>query len=215
MTLFYSADDIDALERNTRTHLINAITGIKPGNMIGTVSSQGLENLAIFSSVVHLGSHPPLLGFVVRPQGRAPRDTYNNIMQTSYFTINHIPSNMVDQAHDTSIRFKPEVSEFEECGFQACYLEAFPAPFVAESPLKIGLKLINQIPIPDNNTELLIGQVEALHIELDSLPEKGQLDLEQLDVAGISGLNSYYTLQRQSTKPPASVERAIYQKMPE
>ena len=190
MSLYYSATDIDALERDTRTHLINSITGIKPANMIGTANNDGVENLAIFSSVVHLGSHPPLLGFVIRPQGRAPRDTYNNIEQNSYYTINQ-----------TSTRFAPEVSEFEECGFTPQYLNGFSAPFVAESPVKIGLRLINKILIPDNNTELMIGQIEALHLDLDQLSNEGQLNLDALSVAGISGLNSYYSLNRENVMP--------------
>ena len=201
MSLYYSATDIDALERDTRTHLINSITGIKPANMIGTVNNDGVENLAIFSSVVHLGSHPPLLGFVIRPQGRAPRDTYNNIQQNCYYTINQVPVDAVAKAHQTSTRFASEVSEFEECGFTPQYLNDFSAPFVAESPVKIGLRLINKILIPDNNTELMIGQIEALHLDLDQLSDEGQLNLEALSVAGISGLNSYYSLNREKVMP--------------
>ncbi len=201
MSLYYSADELDALERDKRTHLINSITGIKPANMIGTVSANAEENLAIFSSVVHLGSHPPLIGFVLRPQGNAPRDTYNNIKQNPYFTINQVPVNAVERAHKTSTRFAPEVSEFERCGFTAQYLNGFSAPFVAESPVKIGLRLINTIVIPDNNTELMIGQIEALHLDDEQLENEGQLNLEALGIAGISGLNSYYSLKREKIMP--------------
>ena len=201
MSLFYCAEDIMHLNRDTRTHLINAITGIKPGNLIGTVSSDGIENLAIFSSVVHIGSHPPLIGFIVRPQGRAPRDTYKNIRQTGYFTINQIPSQMIDQAHNTSVRFKPEINEFSQCGFEAEYLQDFTAPYVAESSIRIGLSLQNLITIPDNNAKMIIGHVEALHIDLKELPQNGQLNLEQLDAIGISGLNNYYSIKHQMPIP--------------
>ena len=59
--------DILAMERLPRLKLINSITGYKPGNLIATINGQGQTNLAIFSSVVHIGSDPALLGFFMRP----------------------------------------------------------------------------------------------------------------------------------------------------
>ena len=56
------------LDKVKRLNIINSITGIKPGNLIGTISEEKITNLAIFSSVIHLGSNPALLGFVLRPK---------------------------------------------------------------------------------------------------------------------------------------------------
>lgn len=83
-------EQIQALSLKERIHLINSITGIKPANLIGTVDSQGQTNLAVFSSVVHLGSDPALIGFILRPAGEVPRHTYENIKETGCYTINHI-----------------------------------------------------------------------------------------------------------------------------
>ena len=55
------------MDKISRLNLINSITGVKPSNLIGTKSKDGFSNLAIFSSVVHLGSKPPLIGFITRP----------------------------------------------------------------------------------------------------------------------------------------------------
>ena len=63
----YSKEQLKALDRVTNLKLINSITGIKPANLIGTVNEKGQNNLAVFSSVVHLGSRPPLLGYIARP----------------------------------------------------------------------------------------------------------------------------------------------------
>ena len=49
--------DIDKLERYYRANLINSVTGYKPANLIGTINDEGITNVAIFSSVVHLGSN--------------------------------------------------------------------------------------------------------------------------------------------------------------
>jgi hypothetical protein len=82
-----TAADIKAFEKLYRLNLVNAITGYKPANLIGTADGAGATNLAIFSSVVHLGSDPPLLGMVTRPTS-VPRHTYENIQASGCYTIN-------------------------------------------------------------------------------------------------------------------------------
>ena len=110
-------EEIQQTSRIKRLNIINSITGVKPANLIGSISENGHSNLAIFSSIVHLGSNPALLGFILRPQHEVRRDTYDNIMQTKYYTINHISSKYVENAHYTSAKFDKEDSEFERCKF--------------------------------------------------------------------------------------------------
>ena len=52
--LTFSLGDIQKMERIPRLTLINAITGFKSGNLIGTANKEGLPNLAIFSYSVLL-----------------------------------------------------------------------------------------------------------------------------------------------------------------
>ena len=68
--MYLSKADIENTERIQRLNIINSISGIKPGNLIGTRSNEGQANLAIISSVIHLGSNPAYLGFIVRPEWR-------------------------------------------------------------------------------------------------------------------------------------------------
>ncbi|MCX5663448.1 MAG: flavin reductase, partial [Planctomycetota bacterium] len=84
------------MERNFRVNLVNSLSGYKPANLIGTLGSDGVENLAIFSSVVHLGSDPALLGFIQRPIGEQSH-TYKNIIASGFFTINHVSAAHVEQ----------------------------------------------------------------------------------------------------------------------
>ncbi|WP_223787246.1 flavin reductase [Marinicella meishanensis] len=90
--MLINADQIQQMDRIKRLNFINAITGIKPANLIGSNSPKHGSNLAIFSSVVHLGSNPALLGFITRPTGEVPRNTLENIEATGYYTINHVPN---------------------------------------------------------------------------------------------------------------------------
>ena len=61
--MHFNEEDIENLEKVYRINLINSCSGYKSANLIGSVSNEGINNLAIFSSITHLGSNPPLLGF--------------------------------------------------------------------------------------------------------------------------------------------------------
>lgn len=201
-----SKKDIEALPKIKRLNIINSITGIKPGNLIGTTNKNKESNLAIFSSVVHLGSHPALIGFILRPEGNVRRHTYENILNTGHYTINHLPSKMTRNGHYTSAKFKEFESEFDKCEFSEDYRANFIAPYVMESPLKIGMKYQESIPIKTNNTTMVIGSVEQLYINENAMHDEGYIDLEVLKTSGIAGLNSYYELKKIATYPYARVE---------
>nr|WP_299382785.1 flavin reductase [Allomuricauda sp.] len=198
--MHYSHKDIANLDRITRLKLVNSVSGIKPANLIGTIDSKQTTNLAVFSSVVHLGSNPSLLGFVSRPQTGESGHTLENIKQNGVFTINHIHPEFTKQAHYTSAKFDRSVSEFARCGFSEEYIEGFAAPFVKESRVKVGMQFKEAIPIPLNGTILVIGEIAHLILP-DTALEKGDINLEDLNSIGISGLNSYYELKKIAQHP--------------
>ncbi|HEY9117113.1 MAG TPA: flavin reductase [Roseivirga sp.] len=207
--MHFTKSDLSNQEKIFRLNLINSVTGIKPANLIGTKNDQGQTNLAIFSSVIHLGSNPPLIGFISRPVGEVRRHTIENIEQQGQYTINSVPASMMEQAHLTSAKLEEAESEFEYCGFTEEYLEGFSAPFVKESPLKMGLSIVESIPIERNGTILMIGEIEHLVVDKKAISKEGYLNLEHLGVAGISGLNSYYNLKYESSFPYARRQMVI------
>lgn len=194
--MYLSEYDIEELPRIKRLNIINSVTGIKPANLIGTYSDKLIPNLAIISSVVHLGSNPALLGMVLRPQDLKKSDSYKNIINNSFYTINHVPSSLIKNAHYTSAKFSAVESEFEHCGFEHESLYEFNAPFVKESNLKIGLELVDDILIKANRTHLIIGKIKHLILPEKALDEEGNIQLEVSNSIGIGGLNSYYSLNK-------------------
>lgn len=194
--MIWNEHDISTADRVTRLRMINAITGIKPANLIGSQNAQGQYNLAVFSSVVHLGSNPALIGFVLRPYDKVPRHTWQNIKATGHYTINHVPATHTEAAHYTSAKFPQEVSEFERCGFTPEIIPGIEAPFVAESQLKMALSFETAIEIPLNGTTLVIGKIIHLSIPDEFIDPAGELDLQRAQSTGISGLNSYYSLEK-------------------
>ncbi|MDA8595363.1 flavin reductase family protein [Flavobacteriaceae bacterium] len=201
----YSKKNIEELSKKDRLHLINSITGIKPANLISTIDSQGNPNLAIFSSVIHLGSNPPLIGFVIRPSGEVPRHTYENIQERGIYAINAIPTSLVEKAHYSSAKFDREVNEFERLDIEPYACEEFEIPFVKESPIKLGMKFREELDIKLNDTKLIIGEVVYLEINESDLNDFNALRLDKASIAGISGLNTYYSLNKIDAFPYARV----------
>ena len=201
----YTAEQLAGLDRITNLKLINSITGIKPANLIGTADEEGKTNLAVFSSVVHLGSRPPLLGMIARPQTEEVGHTLDNIRATGDYTVNHIGPSFIEQAHYTSAKFERGDSEFERCGLTPEFVEGIQAPFVSESKIKMALRLKEIIPIKFNGTSLVIGEIIWIRFP-EAFWVDGDVDLEKSQSIGISGLNTYYSLKKEGWFPYARKE---------
>jgi len=113
----FTNSQIKALDQQFRLNLINSCTGYKSANLLATKSADGFTNVAVFNSVTHIGSEPPLLGFILRPQ-TIPRNTYSNIKEAGVFTVNHIQKDTIRKAHQTAARYEKEESEFHHTGLK-------------------------------------------------------------------------------------------------
>jgi len=182
------------MEQRKRAQLINSISGFRSVALIGTIDTQGQTNLAIFSSIVHLGSNPPLLGFIMRPDS-VERHTLSNIMEMGHYTINHIHQKMYEQAHQTSARYPKNMSEFDATQLTPLFKEGFVAPFVKESHIQIGMEFKERIEISINQTSMVIGEIKWIHFPDHCLSEDGFLDIEKAGSITSTGQDSYHTTQ--------------------
>ena len=190
-----SFEAIMAMEKQERVHFVNSLAGFKSVSLIGTVDNKRNTNLAIFSSVFHLGANPPLMAMIFRPSP-PERNTLNNLLETGFYTINHINENIYKQAHQTSARYEKEVSEFDETGLSPEYKNDFKAPFVNQSLVQIGMAFREKIDISINNTIMVIGEIVQVYFPEDCLTKDGFLDIEKANTITCSGLDSYHTTQR-------------------
>ena len=191
--IHYSRTDIDQMDKIFRLNLINSCTGFKSANLLGTKSLNGVSNVAVFSSITHLGSNPPLIGFILRPT-TVPRDTYRNIKDTGVFTVNHIYSDIIEDAHHTSAKYPDEVSEFTKTDLEEEFLDDFPAPFVMGAKIRLGCRFLNAYEIKENDTLLLVSGIEHVFIaDQDIQQQDGWLKLENANTVTINGLDGYAT----------------------
>ncbi len=199
---YFSIDEIKGWDRFYRANFINSLQGFKPVSLLGTLSENGMPNLAIFSNIIHIGADPALIGFINRPVEAAPH-TIRNIELTKQFTINHIQASFVAAAHQTSAKYSADQNEFEETGLQTFFLENFKAPFVAESDIKYGLELVEIVPITHNNTFLVIGSITHVLLKEGLVHQDGFIDANRAQTITSLGLDGYY-----STEPIARFEYA-------
>lgn len=193
--MYFDHLTFSAMEKRQKARFINSLAGFKSANLIGTRDAKGQENVAVVSSLIHLGSNPALLGFISRPHS-VERHSLENIVTSGFFTANAVTEQLYRAAHQTSARYQKHESEFEQTGLTPVYSDLINAPYVKESPLKIGLKLVETLPIAANDTVMIIGEVQEVWVDSEAVMKDGYIDLEKLSISTISGLDSYHRTER-------------------
>ena len=183
--------DFDNLDHLYKINLVNSCSGFKSANLIGTKSNDGIPNVAVFSSVTHFGSNPPLLGIIFRPVSDVPRNTYENIKETGQFTINHIHWDIIEQAHHTSAKYNKRISEFEVTELEEEYKNNWHAPFVKGVPIQIALTYCEEYKIKANNTIQIIAEIKDLYVKDELVEKDGFINLSKGNVMTINGLDGY------------------------
>lgn len=201
-------EELQKMDSRFRANLVNSLSGFKSANLIGSINKEGATNLAVFSSVVHLGASPALVGFVMRPSS-VDRHTLENIEQTGQYTINQVSARFWQQAHQTSARYERDESEFDKTGLSPEFLKNIRVPFVLESQVKYAVTLKEIIPITLNNTLFVIGEITDVFCSKQLIQSDGYLDIEQLKTVTVSGLNSYHVTERMGRLSYAKPDKPV------
>ncbi|MCU0349337.1 MAG: flavin reductase [Flavobacterium sp.] len=183
-------DNLSEMSKVPRLNLVNCVTGYKSANLIGTVSSEGVLNVAVFSSVTHLGSEPALLGFILRPT-TVPRDTYKNLKELGYFTVNHITEEMIADAHHTSSSYEEHISEFDKTGLEPEFIDNLKVPFVKGSPVQLLCKYVNEYTIEENGCIHIIASIETIYADESLFHDDQWMQLDRGNIIAINGLDGY------------------------
>lgn len=179
------------MERIYRGNLINSITGFKSANLLATKSKDGVDNVAIFSSVTHLGSNPAMFSFIQRPLGHGAGHTYENLKETGQITLNHLNMELVARAHQSSAKYSPEISEFEELNIEKITRENFKAPFVKDAIIQVAAEYESEYFLKENKCILVICRITDVFMTEGLQMEDGFVNLEKAGTVTINGLDAY------------------------
>lgn len=188
-------NEILGFETRYRGNFINSLGGFKSLVLIGTKSKEGNENLALFSSLFHIGANPPLCGIVIRPN-EEKQNTLGNILHNQHYTLNHVTPAFYKQAHQTSAKYKEGDNEFSHVGLVPEYADGIAAPFVQESTVKFACEFVQKIDIELNGTFLIIGKIIQVRLPKEIICPDGFIDLEKAKTVTCSGLDSYHSTSK-------------------
>lgn len=198
-------EQLQSYDRFYRGNLVNSITGYKSANLLATKDKNGVDNVAVFSSVTHLGSDPALFSFVQRPLGYGVGHTYYNLKETGSITLNHINVPLVKQAHQSSSKYEQSQSEFAVLNIKKVERDGIYAPFVAAAPVQVAATYLSEYAIKENNCILVICKITDIFLANDILKPDGWVNLEQAGTVTINGLDAYATAQNQERLSYAQV----------
>lgn len=179
----------DALDRTGAYHLLNSIVVPRPIAWVSSINGDSQTNLAPHSYFTVAGVSPPTLLFVSVGQ----KDTIRNIQQTREFVINVADLPFAEQMNLSSTKAPYGVSEFDLAGVTPVPGELVAAPRVAEAPVSMECRLTDVVPVGDDPSYLVLGEVLLFHIAERVLDARGTADPDALAAIARMGGNVYCT----------------------
>ncbi len=190
----HNSSDIARMPRFYRGNLINSITGFKSANLLATRSGDGIDNVAIFSSVTHLGSDPAMFTFIQRPLGHGVGHTYENLKQTGQITLNHLNLELLERAHQSSAKYPENTSEFAQLGIEKLERDGFAVPFVRDAGVQVAASYESEYFIKENNCILVLCRITDIFLPAETQLDDGFVNLEKAGSLAINGLDAYGTV---------------------
>lgn len=166
----------------------------RPIALVGTISPDGIHNLAPYSFFTGVSADPPVVCFAPsrKPAGDHRKDTLRNVETTGVFTVNIVSEFFAEKMNLSSAELPPEQSEFDYSGLTPQQATQISAPLVAESLAKMECRMKMIVPMGNKPTsgQLVIGDVLCFHIE-DTIIENYKINPDALDAVGRMGGFSY------------------------
>jgi len=174
----------------------------RPIALVGTISRNGVPNLAPFSYFNAVSSIPPVLMFSLSRKGieGVKKDTLVNIEQNGEFTVNMVSYPQVWPMVLSSAEFPPEVDEFKKSGFSPLESKYISPPRAKECLIQFECKLreIKELSENTHDCTLVFGDVVCLHVDGSILTENNRIDPFKLDITGRLGKEYYARITPES-----------------
>ncbi len=143
-----------------------SIIAPRPIGWIGSVSPEGIRNLAPYSFFNAFADTPPIIGF----SSSGWKDSVRNIQASGVFTWNLATRAQAESMNLSSAPFPAEVDEFARTGLVPVPGHVVDAPFVEGTPAAFECRLSQLIQLTDAKGTaldqwLVLGEVVGVHID--------------------------------------------------
>lgn len=119
-----------------------------------------------------VNSVPPMVYVSVRPD----RFSYKLIKETGEFVINVPSAGIVKEVDFCGMNSGRDVDKFAATGLTPLPAAVVKAPLIKECPVNIECQVKQVIELGSHH--MFIGEIVSVHIDQDSLNQKGQLDMD-------------------------------------
>ncbi len=162
----------------------------RPIGWIGTVSADGVPNLAPYSFFNAVSGMPPT--FVFSPGVGMRKDTLDNVRAVPEFTINVVTAEVVEAMNATAASAEAAVNEFEMAGLEQVASSLVAPPMVGECKANIECKVTNIVAVgdPAHGNALVVGEAVAFHVAAELL-DGTRVDQAALGAVGRHVGNTY------------------------
>jgi len=174
----------------------NAIIGPRPIGWIGSLSANGIPNLAPYSFFNAFNYTPPIIGFA---SVASKKDSFNNIEATAEFTWNLATRELAEAMNESCAPIPAEENEFERAKLAQGASRMIKAPRVAASPVSFECRLsqIVQLTTHDGKdvpTWVVFGEVVGVHIAQTALVDGLYDPARMRTILRAGGPASYYEI---------------------
>lgn len=163
----------------------------RPIAWVGSVSKDGVDNLAPYSFFNVASVNPPVISisFSNKVDG-SHKDSLSNILATEFFSISMVSHQMAKIMHDCGQGFGANVDEFTKLNIKKQKCNHIAAPKVADVAVSFECKFRQLIELGGNN--LMLGDVLAIEVD-DELIDYPKIDMHKLDLIGRASGPHYVT----------------------
>ncbi len=167
--------------------LITGLVVPRPIGWIGSVSPDGVNNLAPYSFFNAVSGDPPTVIFSAGHGEGVRKDSADNIRASGEFTVNIVTDELADAMNQTSASVDADVDEFVQANLTAIPGVEVNAPRVAEAKAQMECRVTHDFHIgrEDGGNWLFIGEVVAFHVCRDLL------DGTRVDQAGLAAVGRH------------------------
>ncbi|WP_175621167.1 flavin reductase family protein [Chryseobacterium schmidteae] len=167
----------------------------RPIALASTVDKNGEINLSPFSFFNMFSTVPPILIFSPsrRVRDNTTKHTLENVLETSEVVIGTVNFPIVQQISLASTEYGDGVNEFIKSGLTMKDADLVTPKLIEECPVNFECKVLEVRSLGDQGGagNLVICEVQKIHIREEYLNEEGNLDQKKLDMVARLGGNWY------------------------
>ncbi|MEO0494550.1 MAG: flavin reductase family protein [Actinomycetota bacterium] len=157
---------IDEIAPHDAYKLCSGLIVPRPIGWIGSLSADGIANLAPYSFFNLIGNDPMHVGFSPGSVGGSDKDSLANVRAVPEFTVNIVTDETVVAMNDTAATLPPEEDEFEHAGLTKLDSQLIRPPQVAEAIATMECRVTDIVHIgrEGGGNDLVVGEVIAIHV---------------------------------------------------